>query len=518
MKHAHVSRGALAVVLSAFLLLGSTIALADKLVDDTTLNDNVVQNEIDLTVIPGQAGRLAMAYNDNPYTGQLGIAYSSDYGVNWNTTQLSMPSSPLVIPPGAPPGWFPGMPMSREFDPTITADANGNLFAACIADGANNPLNNPLGGVDNGLYVFKSTTPSYGAAWGSPTTVAYDMPTTVANGVDPAYRFNDRCRIVADVYGTSTHQNNVYVTWIKDRGLQAQGISPKPLGDIYFSRTTNSGTSWSAPTTINLPANDMANIPLMDVASDGTIYLTWVDYNVWTVGTGQIYMRQSTDGGVTFTDWNSANTDHAVASINLPPKYLSKADGLQEVITKANSGAPIAVDPNNPSVLYIAYAADPGVLGDESDVFLIKSTNSGQSWGSPLRVNDDAGVTDQAFPWIDVKPDGTIDVAWYDKRNSANDDMWDVYIAKSVDSGASFSTNYRLSDVTAAAPTNMWLGEYLGLAVDSNNAYVAFTSSVSDTATGDVWFDSVANSNIPEPATLAMLALGMLAMLRQKRR
>ena len=85
-----------------------------------------------------------------------------------------------------------------------------------------------------------------------------------------------------------------------------------------------------------------------------------------------------------------------------------------------------------------------------------------------------------------------------------------------TDAGAPFSTNYLVSDVTASAPANNWLGEYLGLAVDSSNSYVAFTSSVVDATAGDVWFDSVSNSLIPEPAMLGLLMLGGLVLLRRK--
>lgn len=466
-----------------------------------------VQNEIELTLIPGDSNILAMAYNDNPYTGSLGIAYSSDRGASWLTTQLSIPFEPTG-----------GIQMAREFDPTITADANGVLFAACIADGAIISPNPLPGGDDSGLYAFRST--DYGKTWGAPYQVAYDGASMVPVGEDPNYRFNDRCRIIADISGTSTYQGNVYITWIKDRGLQDRNILGRiPQGDIYFSRSTDGGTTYSAAMVINDPNNDMGNIPIPAVASDGTIYIAWLDYDVWTVGTGQIYLRKSTDGGATFPAWDANYADHPVAQINLPPIWLTIADGNTDLYTKANSGAPIAASPVDPNILHIAYAADPDGKGaDEADVFVITSTDAGQTWGSAVRVNDDSTTTDQAFPWIEVKPDGTIDVVWYDKRSDPNDMYLDVYIAKSTDGGVSFSTNVCLTDTAEPAPGNKWIGEYIGLAVDANTAYVAFTSSVTDPSWGDVYFDLLANSEIPEPTVMALVAAGAVLLLRRRRR
>ena len=43
------------------------------------------------------------------------------------------------------------------------------------------------------------------------------------------------------------------------------------------------------------------------------------------------------------------------------------------------------------------------------------------------------------------------------------------------------------------------MGEYLDLLVEETNAYLPSTSSVTDSADGDVYFGSIADSDIPEP-------------------
>ena len=78
------------------------------------------------------------------------------------------------------------------------------------------------------------------------------------------------------------------------------------------------------------------------------------------------------------------------------------------------------VSPSNPQEIYITWAEDPdGVLGpDEADIFFTRSIDGGNTFRTPQNLSDPATAPfDQFEPWIAVKPDGTIDVVWYDRRN-----------------------------------------------------------------------------------------------------
>lgn len=473
------------VITFAFIVLLTSSGIVFAGTDVPVDGDPNVQNEISLTVLAGEPN-LVMAYNDNPLAGPLGSAYSQDNGKNWSTTQLPLPTTPANGPP-------PPLPMVAAFDPTITSDANGNVYTGFIAVGAHN-----FGGWgDSGLYVCVSS--DGGQNWGAPVQVSYDWPSLPSPPAPPDanYRFNDRCQITADTFATSSYRNYVYIAWIKDRGWYANDGINRPLGDIYFSRSTDWGQTFSTPMIINDQNNhDMGNMPIPVVACDGDVYVTWMDYNVWGDITGEIYIRRSTDGGQTFPAWGGG--DHQVTTINLPGWQNSPLFEVTGAVPGANTlakGAPVpATSPTDPNELYLVYAADPNIsdVNNEADIFFIKSIDGGQNWTPPLRVNDDANKNDQIMPWIDIKPDGTIDVAWYDRRNDVNDTYWDVYIARSVNGGASFSKNVRLSDRSFLAPSG-WIGEYLGLAVDSNDAYVAFTS---DPNNGDIYFDTIPNTDM----------------------
>ena len=477
------------------------IGLADVTVDGGL----PVQNEISLTLVPGtvsgQPQVLLAAYNDNPTAGGLGlgVSRSTDGGANWSSAQLPYPTSSL-----------PGVIYNWSFDPTATADTQGNLFAAHIA------VDNAVGGA-NGLYVWRSG--DLGQSW---LETEVSVAGAAAGFPDFTYRFNDRCQITADRFSTSSYKDNVYISWIKDRGFYNQSTPPPsglPEGDIYFAYSTDNGANFtSVPTPLNDQGmnRDMGNMPIPRVGADGTVYVSWLDYNVWTGGTGNIYLDTSTDGGVT---WGG---DQLVSTINLPPLNVSDATGISDALAK---GAPVlATSSTQAQELYLVYAANPATPGDEADIFFIKSTNGGVAWSSPLRINTDLTISDQILPWVDVKPDGTIDIAWYDRRNDPGDQLWDIYVTRSIDGGASFLPEFRLNDQPFFTPNNShgkWMGEYLGLVTDGDYGYVAWTSSVYDLA-GDVLFDKFANSSIvPEPSSWILLlgaaATQLLAALLRRR-
>jgi len=203
--------------------------------------------------------------------------------------------------------------------------------------------------------------------------------------------------------------------------------------------------------------------------------------------TGVIFLDKSIDGGVSF------GADIVVDTINLPPINLNNYSDARA------KGAPVLkVKPSDPNELYLVFAEESdGLLPDEADIFLIRSTDGGTTWSNPVRVNDDTGTSDQILPWLVVKPNGIIDLAWYDRRNDPLDQLWDIYFTSSVDGGNTFAANTKINGgffPTPAPPktSDKWMGEYLGLAADYTKAYIAYTSSINDN-TGDLLFGTTLN-------------------------
>jgi hypothetical protein len=140
--------------------------------------------------------------------------------------------------------------------------------------------------------------------------------------------------------------------------------------------------------------------------------------------------------------------------------------------------------------VFVAFAEDPDVLGsgDEADVYVIDSTDGGITWSTqPYAVRPPPYNSGNQFaPWIDVKPNGRIDVAYYDGAivdspppNPQTE--WNAVLATSTDGGATW-INAWVGDSWSYGPaeppgTLFSLGYYLGMETQGNWAYMAFSST-----------------------------------------
>lgn len=93
--------------------------------------------------------------------------------------------------------------------------------------------------------------------------------------------------------------------------------------------------------------------------------------------------------------------------------------------------------------------------GDDFDgdleAFLRSSGDGGRSWSDRTVVNDDGSGANQFEPGLGVAPNGRVDIAWYDFRNSpdggqSDEGLSDVYYSSLEDEGRTFGPNLRVTD------------------------------------------------------------------------
>jgi hypothetical protein len=133
---------------------------------------------------------------------------------------------------------------------------------------------------------------------------------------------------------------------------------------------------------------------------------------------------------------------------------------------RVNAAFPsIATDPTNGDNIYVVWSSDNGP--SQTDVFFARSLDGGATWSERLRVNDDpiGNPHDQFFPWIAVGARGTIRVMWGDDRlDTVNPGgkLYDIFMAQSKDHGASFSPNVRVTNTSSDPDFDGFNGTFIG--------------------------------------------------------
>lgn len=132
-----------------------------------------------------------------------------------------------------------------------------------------------------------------------------------------------------------------------------------------------------------------------------------------------------------------------------------------------------ACDPNN-GQLYITWS-DKNTRG--TDILFSTSKDHGQTWSEPLRVNDDS-VGNGAYhfqPQMAVAPNGVLSISFFDTHNDPQRRRIDVYLAQSINHGASFLPTIRVTtqswEPAVRVPMDdsglQFIGDYQGVSADN---------------------------------------------------
>jgi len=363
--------------------------------------------------------------------------------------------------PLTPPAGFPA-PRSPVTTPSCTS------FEGSVAWGSGNNVytthSSARAGKANSVIVYRSG--DAGRTWAP--VVAID--TSAAAGSNPSYTSPE----LAVQRGAGTAgADRVY--------LMAQAnvaIGATNFGRVYASVSSDSGATWSAtPVEVtgavtSLPAAAAAcqgaanctaraepSAPV--VTADGTVGIAYRRADPGpltglTAVTSVVQVARSVDNGTTWTQ----------VDVTAVRGYIDESAAR----FNGSNFPRMAGDPRNQN-LYIAYMEGPPPGGRQDhfihpdvDTMFTRSLDGGLTWSAPIRLNDDppgngapATGPAQRHPRASVAPDGRIDVVWQDRRHGYRSPthshlgngearMGDTYFTYSLDAGATFAPNRRVSD------------------------------------------------------------------------
>lgn len=224
-------------------------------------------------------------------------------------------------------------------------------------------------------------------------------------------------------------RGNIYQTW---------STASNEWGDRVFSRSTDGGRTFSAPQTLLPPPiwGTLAVGPQGELYAAGNAGFAYNVFVLWrsldaqdpTVDQPTFRFFFANLGGRQGTGDGSFQTPN-------PAGLLGQVWLAADTSSGPNSGA-----------LYMLSSVDPPG-SDPQDVHFIRSTDRGESWSQPLRVNTDDRDAWQWFGTMSVAPNGRIDVVWIESLTNNEPSIGEIYYSSSSDGGLTWS------DATAVTPT-----------------------------------------------------------------
>lgn len=276
--------------------------------------------------------------------------------------------------------------------------------------------------------------------------------------------------------------NNIYVTWTQfDKYNSGNYLDSS---NIMFSKSVDAGETWSLPMRINKVAGDCFDddntvegaVPA--VGTNGEIYVAWA-------GPEGIMFDRSLDEGDTWLDDDIFISDQPGGwAYNISGIY--RANGLP-VTCCDTSNSPYK------GTIYVNWT-DHRTSDYDTDVWIAKSTDGGNTWSAPIRVNDDPPGKEQFFSWMTIdEANGDVYVVFYDRRNYS-DSNTDVYIARSTDGGENFQ-NIKISESPFLPYASVFFGDYTNITAYNGkvrpiwtrlqNSYLSVLTAIVDIIVGE---------------------------------
>jgi hypothetical protein len=304
--------------------------------------------------------------------------------------------------------------------------------------------------------------------------------------------------LLSQAFGGDKQWFTIDTTHSQGRGFQYEYWSPagNPFPGKQFTRSTNGGLSWENP--VSIPQEIVSGT--LDVNSNGDLFLSGVDIN----SAAKIWCIRST------------NARNAAVSPTFDLATLVNMGGSQSLFKGINPGGSngqtyLAVDRSGGSThnnVYMLASLQGFGSPNPTDVMFARSTDNGQTFSAPKRINDDIHSTNKWhwFGTFSVAPDGRLDAIWLDTRNAANNTDSQLFYSYSRDGGNTWSANVAVSqsfNPFLGYPNQNKMGDYMSIVSDLSGGNVAYTATFNGEE--DVYYVRVA------PPSLKLLNLSTRA-------
>jgi len=329
---------------------------------------------------------------------------------------------------------FPGVLQNGVFrsDPVTNSDEIGQFFYLSLQSNVNlSFFCDDLWRSTNGGQTWVERSPDRGAGGGDKQWFTIDKTTGPGHGFQ----------------------------YQSDDGINCSG------GGVQFQRSTDGGVTWQAP--IVVPGG--TDLGTLDVDTNGNLFIGGEGFSNFRC----VRSSNAQFGGQTptFDRSTSVNMGGSLGSGGINPAGL---DG-QLFLAIDHSGTA-----TNNNIYMLASVVPPG--RSTTDVMFVRSTDGGQTFSAPRRINDDA-VNPNKWHWfgtLSVAPNGRIDSVWYDTRNAANNTDSQLFYSWSTDGGVTWAANVAVSNAFnpfEGYPNQSKIGDYITIVSDNTGGNVAYSAT-----------------------------------------
>jgi len=361
-------------------------------------------NEPSICINPKHPNQICAGANLNS------IYLSNDYGYTWTRTLMS---SSFGV-------WG---------DPCIVADTTGAFYFFHLSNSSS-----PNGWIDR---LVCQRLDSTAAQWTS--------------GV--GFGLNGSKDQDKEWVAVNPNNNELYCTWTQFDTYGSTSTMDSSI--ILFSKSADRGNSWSAPLRISKKAGDCIDgdnttegaVPA--IGPNNEVYVAWANQS-------KIYFNKSVDNGQTWLS-NEVFVSTQVNGWDYNISGINRCNGLPITSCDRSSGS------YNGNI-YVNWTDN---RNGNYDVFVSKSSDAGNTWSSPIKVNTDNGSAQQFFSWMTIdQSTGYVYFIYYDRRNFAvNSDSTDVYMSVSTDGCNSF-TDYKINSSSFKPTAGSFIGDYTNISAE----------------------------------------------------
>jgi len=228
-------------------------------------------------------------------------------------------------------------------------------------------------------------------------------------------------------------------------------------GALFLRYSTDNGLTWTNARQITTGTPFIRDVQITGDLATGDVYIAGMDEGGGGFPHNNInHLYRSTDGGNTWTHTYAGPTFSGPGRSS--SGYFATMYATPAYWRHEGWGEPAALN----GVVHYVYAARNAATGDPGDVFYIRSTDRGVTFSAPFQLNSNTDATKAQWqPNISVSSTGSLLAVWYDERertaascqpSTPSTPCYRMWARRSTDNGATWLADDAFSDVVTPLP------------------------------------------------------------------